>query len=54
MRTTNHSSCRHTQENLNNQLKNRLLILQKIWFLIVLARLLSFLMLILTYYHERL
>lgn len=43
MRTTKHSSYRHIQEKLKVRL----------WLYIVLARFLSFLTLILTYYRER-
>lgn len=53
MRATRRSSYRLDQKKLNSQLKKRLLIMQNIWLLIVLSRVLSILILILTHYHER-
>jgi hypothetical protein len=46
-------SSRKTQKKLNPFLKEKLLIKRNIWQLIVLARLLSFLSLLFTYYLER-
>ncbi len=51
MRANNRSSHRHKKEKLERQSKERLLIVRNVWFLIVLAKLLSLLTLILTYYH---
>ncbi len=48
---TKHSSHRPNQEKLERYSREWLLIVRNIWFLIVLAKFLSFLILILTYYH---
>ena len=49
-----HSLYRPGQEKINSQSKEKLLILQKIWLLIVLGRFLTLLILILNYYLKRL
>lgn len=53
IRTPKQCSYRHDQKKVNTISSEKLLIIRNIWVLIVLARILSFLILFLSYYHER-
>jgi len=53
IRTSEQCSYRRGQKKVNSKSMEKLLIIRNIWVLIVLSRILSFLILFLSYYHER-
>jgi len=53
IRTPNQCSYRRDQKKVNSSSLRKLLIIRNIWVLVVLARILSILILFLSYYHVR-